>query len=72
MPEKFRPRQRIIANGRAPGDYQGQLGTILTRVPDGPEYWVQFDGHACGLVCLNSRMLEPIYSQSKDTDRIRD
>ena len=60
MPEKFKSGQRTVANDRAPGDYAGQLGTILRREPDSSEYWVRFDGDSRGVSCLSSWMLDSV------------
>jgi hypothetical protein len=35
---------RVVANEKAPGDYEGLRGTVVECGPDKVEYGVRFDG----------------------------
>jgi hypothetical protein len=54
---KFRPDDRVRANGRAPSDYRDKAGTVRSYERDS-QYWVQFDGDTRGPGCLYSWWLD--------------
>lgn len=55
---KFEPGDRVKANEKAPGDYEGQIGFVVSRGPGKCEYAVQFDGDTRGLGFLHSWWLD--------------
>ncbi len=58
MRVKFQAGERVIANGKAPGDYEGRVGTVLAHHLVTHEYQVQFDGDARGPGWLASWQLD--------------
>jgi hypothetical protein len=56
---KFRQGDRVRANDKAPGDYQGKAGTVWSYETDS-QYWVEFDGDHRGPGCLRSWWLDRI------------
>jgi DNA processing protein len=59
---KFKPGDRVIANEKAPGDYQGRQATVVAHRPGKAEYAVNVDGH---IAYLNSRWLDPVHEVPK-------
>lgn len=58
MRTKFQAGERVTANEKAPGDYEGHIGTVLQHKADTSEYQVQFDGDGRGPGWLASHMLD--------------
>lgn len=58
MGAKFQAGQRVVANEKAPGDYEGHSGTVLAHHPPTYEYQVQFDGDGRGPGWLASWQLD--------------
>lgn len=58
MKAKFQMGERVTANEKAPGDYQGHSGAVLQHKADSSEYQVQFDGDGRGPGWLPSHMLD--------------
>lgn len=56
---KFALGDRIVANEKAPGDYEGFCGTVVERGPGKVEYGVRFDGKE-ETVYLNSSWLDEL------------
>ena len=54
---KFALGDRVVANEKAPGDYEGSFGTIVERGPGKVEYGVKIDGKE-EVVYLDSRWLD--------------
>jgi len=50
---KFATGDRVVANEKAPGDYEGRHGKVLRCLPES-QYEVQFDGDPRGPGCLYS------------------
>jgi hypothetical protein len=55
---KFEVGDRVKANDKAPGDYEGQIGLVVLRGPGKCEYGVQFDGDMRGVGFLDSWCLD--------------
>lgn len=49
----------MVANEKAPGDYEGKLGIVVERGPGKVEYGVRFDGQK-ETVYLNSWWLDKL------------
>lgn len=49
----------MVANGKAPGDYEGKFGAVVERGPGKVEYGVKFDGQE-ETVYLNSWWLDKL------------
>jgi hypothetical protein len=58
MKAKFQIKDQVIANEKAPGDYEGHRGVILAHLARTSEYQVQFDGDDRGPGWLSSHMLD--------------
>jgi len=56
---KFALGDRVVANGKAPGDYEGKFGAVVERGPGKVEYGVKFDGQE-ETVYLNSWWLDKL------------
>jgi len=59
---KFNRGDEVIANEKAPGDYQGHQGTVIEHGPGTAEYTVNFHSQ---IVYLNSWWLDPVYKAHK-------
>jgi len=55
---KFQGGDRVVANERAPGDYEGRVGMVLQYNPPTSEYQVQFDADERGPGWLASWQLD--------------
>lgn len=55
---KFDVGELVRANDKAPGDYRGGVGEVVSRGPGKCEYSVQFKGDARGLGVLDSWCLD--------------
>jgi hypothetical protein len=58
MRKKFQTGERVIGNEKAPGDYEGHIGTVLAHNPSASEYEVQFDVDGRGSGWLGSWQLD--------------
>jgi hypothetical protein len=56
---KFALGDRVVANQKAPGDYQGLCGAIVERGPGKVEYGVKLDGQG-ETIYLDSRWLDKL------------
>ncbi len=59
MKYKFTEGDRVRANEKAPGDYEGRDGTVVRRHPES-QYEVQFDRDERGPGCLDSWCLDRV------------
>lgn len=66
---KFRAGDRVKANQKAPGDYEGHGGFVVSRGPGKCEYAVQFDSDARGIAYLNSWCLDRNGSAAPSDDK---
>lgn len=58
MKAKFQIGEQVIANGNAPGDYEGMRGIVRRHLPRTSEYEVQFESDDRGPGWLSSHMLD--------------
>lgn len=56
---KFAIGDAVIANTKAPGDYEGLKGIIVERGPGRAEYGVKFNGQT-EIAYMNSWWLDPL------------
>lgn len=74
---KFGVGDLVKANDKAPGDYRGRIGRVVSRGPGRCEYGVQFDVDARGVGFLDSWCLDRLYrtptpaGDSEQTLRVR-
>lgn len=66
---KFTTGDRVLANEKAPGDYEGRQGKVLRGLPES-QYEVQFEGDPRGPGCLYSWWLDrvPIEGEEKQNE----
>jgi hypothetical protein len=55
---KFDVGELVKANDKAPGDYRGRVGVVVSLGPGKCEYGVQFEEDARGVGFLDSRWLD--------------